>query len=447
MHLTPNTDWPRTARILPWLAAASIATVILVPIDSIILPVPLPFDARPDRLLLVACFALWALVIAVHAPSPAPGTRYRFGAIEVLLVLFAAVAVLSVGLNLTALQIEAGASLALRKLILLASYLAFYLLVVGTVRRTELSTFVRLVVALGVLAAVGTIIQYASGRNLFFTFATALTPPGTSVSSSATLVLDNGRPDITGPARHGLAVSTMLAMILPLALVGAAFARDQRDRVLYGLAAILLLIGCVTTLRRTGVILPFLACAAVIFGGGRRMLPLAAVFVVLLAATPLVVPGVFDDVRAQFSSTNTAAQQSLEGRTTDFPAVAPDIRAHALVGRGFGTYNARRFRILDSQYLTSLIETGFVGTGLYLALIVVAGGMALWTGVRHAGPASWIGLAAFGSALAFLAANAFFDTLAFPQAPYVFLLVVALASIARQAAADQGDDASATLAL
>src|ERR687898_45148 len=81
-----ETDWPRTTRILPWLAVAAIVTVVLVPIDSMILPVPLPFDARPDRLLLVACFGLWALIIAVRAPAAPPGTAYRYGTVEVLLV-------------------------------------------------------------------------------------------------------------------------------------------------------------------------------------------------------------------------------------------------------------------------------------------------------------------------------------------------------------------------
>jgi O-antigen ligase/polysaccharide polymerase Wzy-like membrane protein len=426
-------DWPRTDRLMPWLTALVVATVLVVPIDSETLPVPIPFDARPDRVLLVACFGLWALILAVQAPDGPPGTRYRFGAIEVLLLLFTVVATLSIARNVTQLGIDDEASTAVKKLVLLLSYLAFYLLVVGTVRASEVPAFVRLIVVLGAVAAVGTIIEYATGRNLFFTVATWVAPPGTSFSSSATLTVSGGRPDVTGPARHGLAISTMLAMILPLALVGAVFADSGRDRVLYRLAAVLLFVGCLTTFRRSGVILPFIASSAVIFGGGRRMFPLAAVFVVLLVVTPIVAPGAVAEITSQFSTSNASTQESVEGRTADYPAVIPDVAAEAVTGRGFGSYIARRYRFIDNEYILLAIETGLVGIASYLALLVVSAGMALRTGLRRAGPASWIGLAVFGSVLAFMAANAFFDALSFPQAPYAFALVVALASIARQA--------------
>jgi polysaccharide biosynthesis protein PslJ len=431
-------DWPRTDRLMPWLTALVVTTVLVVPIDSEALPVPIPFDARPDRVLLVACFGLWALILAVQAPHIPPGTRYRLGAIEVLLLLFTVVAVLSIALNATQLGIDAEASTAVKKLVLLISYLAFYVLIVGTVRPSEVPAFVRLVVVLGALAAAGTIIEYATGRNLFFTVAGWFAPPGTSFSSRAALTVSGSRPDITGPARHGLAISTMLAMILPLALVGAVFAGSGRDRVLYRLAAVLLFVGCLTTFRRSGVILPFIASAAVIFGGGRRMLPLAAVFVTLLVVTPIVAPGAVAEITSQFSTSNASTQQSLAGRTADYPAVIPDVSAEAVTGRGFGSYIALRYRFIDNEYILLAIETGLLGVVSYLVVLVAAAVMALRVGLRRVGPASWIGLAVFGSVLAFMAANAFFDALSFPQAPYAFFLLVAFAGIARQAAHDDG---------
>lgn len=428
-----RTLWPRTTRVLPWLAVAAIATVILVPIDSMTLPVPLPFDARPDRLLLVACFAAWALIVAALAPARPAGTGYRYGLIEVLLLVFAAVAVLSVMRNLAELETLGEASLAIGKLVLLGSFVAFYLLLVGTIRPSELPAVVQLVVALATLAAIGTIVEFATGRNFFFTLAGALSPPGTRITSGDLLVSPGGRPDVTGPARHGLAVSAMLAMLLPLAVAGAAFAAEQRERWGYRIAALIIFAACITTFRRSGVVLPFLACSALVIGGGRRMLPVAAVFGALLLATPLLAPGAVSEVVSQFSSSNQQARESIEGRTSDYDAVVPDLRAGLFLGRGFGSYEARRYRFLDNQYLTLLIETGIVGTAAWVLLIVAGAVRGLRVGLSRDGPAHWIGLAAFGSCLAFLAANAFFDALAFPQAPYVFLLVVALAGIARRA--------------
>lgn len=437
-------DWPRTTRLLPWAAAVCICVLFLVPIDSVTLGIPLPFDARPDRFALLACFGLWAMAVAVTPTRPGPDGAHRFGLIDVAVFAVFAVSVLSVVLDLPLLQAQAQADLASKKIVLLLSYLAFYAFVVGVVRPTEIPAFVRLVVGCAALVGLATIIEYATHFRLLFWLTEHLAPPGTNVASGD-IVIPGGRLDVTGASRHGLADSTFLASMLPFAVVGAIESRSDRERWLFRIAAALIFVGSVATLRRTGIVLPFLACSAVVLLGGRRMLPVAAAFVVLLIATPIVAPGFASQLRQQFSSSNTSAQLSIQGRTSDFSEVAPDVRAKPWFGRGFGSYDAKRYRFLDDQYLTSVIETGFVGTAVYLALLLGAAGLALRTGLSSRGrrPAqaasagaarsvSWVGLAAFGSILAFIVANALFDALAFPQAPYAFFLVLALVAVASQ---------------
>lgn len=427
-------DWPHTSRVLPWLAALTFVAVTVVPIDSVALPIPLPFDARPDRLLLIASFGMWALIVAVRAPSPQTRLRYRFGTSEVILALFLCAAILSVSFNASELGPLNEAQGAFKKLVLLVSYIGFYVFAVSTIRGSEVPALVRLVVALGTIAALGTIFELITGVNLFFAAASRLSPPGSSVSP-ATELIRGGRPDVTGPARHGLAITCELAMILPLAVAGAVHEEGRGRRWLFRIAAVILLLGCITTLRRSGVILPFLATSAVILAGGRRMLPLAAMFVVVALAVPLVAPGVGKDVASQFSSSNATTQGSTQGRTQDYPAVIPDLRVRTLLGRGFGTFDPHRYRVLDNQLILSAVETGVIGLATYLALILSTAVIGLRTAWQRAGPASWLGLAMVGSALAFLAANAFFDALSFPQAPYTFLMLLALANVARQDAA------------
>jgi len=429
-------DWPRTTRVLPWLAAALTAMLFVVPIDSMVLPVPLPFDARPDRLLLGLAFVVWALVVAVAVPRRTEeGGGHRFGAVELALVTFALLAIASVALNLSVLQGLGEASLASKKLVLLASYLAFYVFVVSVLRPSEVPAYIRMIVALATVAALCAIVEYAFGVNVLFRAAGVWAPPGTEILSDGTVLTPQGRPDVTGPTRHGLAISALLSMVLPLALGGSAFARSRSDRWLYTVAALVIFAGAVCTLRRTGVILPFVACSAVLVLGGRRMLPALALFLVTLALLPLVAPGAVDDVIDQFSATNQTAQQSVAGRTSDYEATEPDVRAGALLGRGFGTYDAQVYRLLDNEYITLTIETGFLGLAAYLAAILAAIGMALRARSRLDPEQGWIALAGVGSALAFLFANAFFDALAFPHAPYGFLLIVALVAISRRAPA------------
>jgi hypothetical protein len=73
---------------------------------------------------------------------------------------------------------------------------------------------------------------------------------------------------------------------------------------------------------------------------------------------------------------------------------------------------------------------GFVGFAAFVAMLLSAAGVALRLGLRRQGFPSWLGLAVFGSMLSFLVANALFDALAFPHAPYGFFLLAALAAIA-----------------
>ncbi len=317
---------------------------------------------------------------------------------------------------------------------LLASYAALYLFVVCNVRRAEVPAFARLVVALAAVTAVGTIVEYRTGFNVFYSATSLLSPPGVSVPPQSINVTPEGRPDITGPARHGLAVSTMLAMALPLALLGATTARDRLRRGLYLLASLLIFVGCLATLRRSGVVLPLATMLVVTVFGGRRMLPVAAVLAVLLLATPLVAPGAVTDLQVQIAGQNVAAQESLQGRTADYPAVIADIRHRALLGRGWGTFDSIRYRFVDNQYLRLMIETGGIGTTAYLLLVLAAIVAGLRLALRRR-EHSWHALA-FGAAIAgFLVAGALFDVLAFPHAPYLFFVMAAFILRAREAPA------------
>jgi hypothetical protein len=76
-----------------------------------------------------------------------------------------------------------------------------------------------------------------------------------------------------------------------------------------------------------------------------------------------------------------------------------------------------------------MLETGVVGTGSYLALIlvvlVVAHPAIRGKDLRRAPPA----LAAAAAALSFAIANLLFDVIAFPHAPYLFAFIAGLAVV------------------
>lgn len=425
-------DWPRTQRTKPWLAAGLLLVLFLVPIDSSKLPIPFPADARPDRIAMVAVLGL--AVLASLEQAAGRRRSYRYGLVEAAMIVFFAAAVFSVAFNLHLLEVQGELDQTTKRFAVLIAFGAFFLLIVHLVRPSEVPMFIRFIVAIATVAAAGTILQYVTSFNIFYWAMDKFSPPGTSVAPYRFILLPGGRPDITGPTRHGLAVSTMLAMILPFAVVGSVHATAPRERLLYRLAALVVFVGCLATLRRSGVILPFVSTSAVIFLGGRRMLPVVGAFLVLLVVAPIVAPGAVAQIRDQFSSNSVTARRSIGGRTSDYSATKPEIVQKALIGRGYGSYDANKYRFLDNQYLGLLISVGTIGTASYVGLIVIGALLALRLSIRQrrAGRDPSIALACFGSIVAYAVANALFDTLAFPQAPYAFFLILAIVSITRR---------------
>ena len=162
----------------------------------------------------------------------------------------------------------------------------------------------------------------------------------------------------------------------------------------------------------------------------RQLLRLAPFGIVALALGLAVAPGIFSTVR-ELGHAND--QASTEGRTSDYPAVVPDLLSHPILGRGFGTLDSSRadtYRIFDNEYLGEVFQVGALGLIAYLAMIVtplfVARGM-LRTDDPMRGPPA---LAAAAACLAFGVASALYDILTFPQAPYLFLFMAAMCTCA-----------------
>jgi O-antigen ligase len=149
----------------------------------------------------------------------------------------------------------------------------------------------------------------------------------------------------------------------------------------------------------------------------------------MLLAMPVIAPGALGSIRNQLFTNQLQQSNSTTGRTQDYAAVRPDVEAHPTLGRGYGSYDPHKYRIIDNQYIGMAIETGFVGVGSYLLMllaVVLAARPALRSGdPRRAPPA----LAAACAAVAIGVAAALFDVFAYPQVPYVFLFVAGLAVV------------------
>ena len=428
--------WPNTSRLLPWMLAGFIAMLWLIPFDVATVGSGGPVDLSVDRIVLLAIGLVW---LATLATKERRNLSFRSSPLNIAVLLFILVALASVILNASTLARLSELDLAIKQVALLLSYGAFYFLITSIVKPTEVPNFLLLMLALACVTAFGTLIEYRMDFNAFYAWSDKLLPSPFEIAAEPPNE-KYGRRSITGPTAHGIAVATILAMMLPFAITGVMRNPKGRRRIAYSLAAGLLLLGTVSTFRKTGLVVPAAALVALIVMCPRQMVRLLPLGVVLVLAMQLAAPGALVGIKAQLVRTEN---ESTAGRTSDYDAVQADIRAKPVLGRGHGTYDYRKYRVLDNEYLHRFIETGYLGVlafiGLFVTLIVVALRTLRRTGSERGSPLYAIAAAA----VAFGVGGAIFDELGFPQAPYLLFLIAGLA-VCRITRADEPTPAEAS---
>jgi hypothetical protein len=423
--------WPRTRRPLPWLLAGFLAAIFLVPIDSVHLKLHLPFSSDFDRFFVVSIIAVWALAGLLGRGDGMARLRPRGWAVG--MTAFVLVAVASIAVNVDRITNLGEWDVAQKRLAILIGLLAVFAIVNLTLRVAELRSFSVLIVVLALITALGTIYEERTGYNVFYSTASTVLSPIASVDPAPTNVnpdLTQSRPMITGPTRHALSVTSILGMALPFAVVLAAIAPDVRRRLLWGAAASIIIVGALLTQRKSGAVVPAFALLALFAMRPRQFVRLAPFAIVAVVMALVVAPGTFGAVE---ELGDAGESDSTAGRTSDYPAILPDLLSNPILGRGYGTLDSIRsdtYRIFDNEYLGQVYQVGAIGLLAFLALImtplfVVRSVLRSDNPLR--GPPA---LAAGASCLAFGVATALYDILSFPQAPYLFLFMAAICTCA-----------------
>jgi O-antigen ligase len=127
------------------------------------------------------------------------------------------------------------------------------------------------------------------------------------------------------------------------------------------------------------------------------------------------VPGLIGTLTSLVSS--IGSDSSTVTRTDDYSVIGEGLAAHPLFGQGFGTYLPQNYRILDNQYLLSLMETGLIGVAALL--VVLVSGWVLARKARKASddPVTRHLAQCFAASMAVaMASYATFDAFSFPMA-------------------------------
>ena len=424
-----NDDWPHTKRVLPWLIAIFATMTFLVPVDAISLPVHLPLDSKPDRVVLFGAALLWLATLAIPRATSRP--RMKLTGVHVALLVFLVLCCASIVLNGRALANSDEVTPVMKQLALLVSFIVFFVIAASVLRPGEVPRFSELLVTLGVIVAVGAIVERQTRYNVFYALWQGVLPLKAPAGLDG--VDDLGRLFVAGPTNQPLELAALLALVVPFAIVGGLGAGTRRRRLLYLLATTVLVAGAISSYRKTGVVAPAAAILVLIYYRPRVMLRAVLVAgVPLLLAVHLIAPGQLGTVASQLLPGNVNNVNTTTHRIARYDAVRPDVMNHLLLGRGFASYDPHKYRVLDNEYLGLVIGVGFIGLLGYLAIF----GSLLKTGhpmIR--GPdrrRSDAALAAQGAIAAVVVSNALFDVLSFTHVSYMVLLVGAMTLTLRE---------------
>jgi hypothetical protein len=416
-------DWPHTTRVLPWMIAFFLFLVWLIPFDAFQIGRSLPIDLKLDRVVLPLIVAPWALALVVGGRH---GPRLRLTWVHASVFIFAGFACLSLVVNLHYLNDVLELDQAVKRFAVLVAYVSLFVLTASVVRRSEVQAFLRYTLALAVVAAIGTIIEYRTGYNVFYDVTHRLLPAFQVGQTGGLGVDDIGRRLVEGPADTALEAVGMFTLALPIALVGLAAATQRRERILYGLAAGLLLAGAISTERKSGLLGPLAVILTVAYFKRKELVRFAPLLVVAVGAAKVLSPGAIGSTVIQLDPTQLGVN-TVTDRVMRYDAIRPDVWLHLAFGQGFGTYTVR---VLDNELLGRLVEGGVLGLAAYLLMILSV--VAVTAGlIRRREPVtSTVGLIAASGAMGVLMLSATYDLMGFPHVPYILFSLFGLLAAA-----------------
>lgn len=428
----PRDAFPHTRRPLPWLLAGFLALLFLVPVAATELKVHLPVDSRIDRFAVIVLVLVW---LCLGGDQRAFLSTRRSKLYVSAACAFLALAVASLLLDVGRISNLGDLQLAEKRFALLGSFLILSWFTLTALRFEDVRGFATYLIGLATIMSIGMLVERHTGYNVFYELSRTIFGPIANVAPSPTDIHPafgtEGRVVVVGPTQHGLAATAMLVVVMPFALVRVFDAATRRSWWLNAGAFALMLAGAMATDRKTALLVPIAMVIYVACYRPRQVFRLAPLGLVLLVGVVhFASPGALGTV---LNLNRAATSNSTTHRILDYADVAPDVLAHPVLGRGFGTLNEEQpdqFRINDNEYIDEIWEVGLVGL-LAFVWMILAPVVSARRAIRSRAPAiASLALAASAGCIAFLVVCVLFDALSFPQAPYMFFVVAALTTIA-----------------
>ena len=415
----------------PAIAAFVIAVGLFIPIGRYTIPIQLPFDLEPYRVVVAIVVLCWVGALLVD-----PAVRLRRTPFDTPIAVIVLAVLGSVAVNpgrVSTLQAPVVKSLTF----FLGFVLVYYLLVSIMRSRRTIETLTKVVVAGTAVVSALAIVEQRTGFNAF-----------DHIGDVLPVLQFNGPIEIkrfglsraVGSVSHPIELGVLLAVVLPLGLA-LTFSAGRRWAIPTGVIAV----GMMASVSRSPVVVVCAAGLVLLWlqpKDLKRMLPL---LVPLIVVVKLMLPGSIATVKTLFfpegglvaEQTHLAPEADpllAGGRLRLIRPSLDEASRRPILGEGYGTRQTGFFNplrnapILDDQWLGLLLEAGIVGVVGWGALLVGAARRLGRASRRRAGPEGWLA-AGFAAAIVGFATGMFtFDALAFSQVTFVLWVVLALAA-------------------
>ena len=418
-------------RVFRWrsLIALQLLVILFIPIRRYILPGHLPFQLEPYRIGVALLVAAWFTSMLID-----PRVRFRRTGLEGPLLLYLVAVFGSILLNGARITPGEVDSNVIKSVTFQLSFVLLAYVLVSVIRHQQDVVFLlKFLVIGGAIIAILAVIESRTQFNPFNHLSSYI--PFLKWNQGVAPPERVGKFRAYGPAEHPIALSAMLAMMVPLAAYFALTLRRKR----WWIVMAILVTGCLATVSRTGVLV--LLAEAVMFAVLRpKMMRKAWIAVIpLLAAVHIALPGTLGTLKQSFFPKGGLIQQQQgsfgQGRfgPKRLDPTFAQIHSAPLFGVGYGTrvtghgpgVNAQT---LDDQWLDTALDTGFVGIAAWIWLLVRLIRRLSREARGDLSDRGWLLTALAACVLGFSVSMLTYDAFSFIQVTLIFYILMALAS-------------------
>ncbi len=414
----------------PWLIAALILLILLVPIRRYFFPVSLPFQLEPYRVFIAVLLVGWSASLLVDGRTRRTSDgarradhRHRGGFDR---------------LDRRKPRARGWCLELRRQEAHVSSQLVFVVYLVSSVirRLDEIDFLVKALVTGGGIVAVFAIVEARVGFNVF-DHLSAVVPflDGREIAGPDFVRFRAAKLRVFGSAEHPIALSAAFVLLAPLAIYLARRYRQRR----WMLCAVVLVAACAATVSRTGIVMFIVVALVFLWLRPRETLRLWPVALVALIAIKLVLPGTLGAIKQSFLPPGgiVAEQQSQpgelgSGRLADLGPAFEEWSRQPLLGQGYGTRvvdldaGVPAAAILDNQWLGTLLETGALGLFAWCWFFVRVVRRFGAEARRDQSERGWLLASLAAAAAAFAVGMLTYDAFSFIQVTFLVFVLVGL---------------------